>query len=101
MAETVVEVAARPIPTLTPELALVPAVTKALVPNLVQDTLDRITELLGVRGFLSEGYLDGSFAKLERDHRIVAVLDGSAAVTGTRSTASSTATPPLSPAFNN
>ncbi|MEU2235249.1 acyl-CoA dehydrogenase family protein [Streptomyces vietnamensis] len=81
VAETVVDVAARSIHTLTPELALVSAVTKALVPNLVQDTLDRITELLGVRGFLSEGYLDGSFAKLERDHRIVAVFDGSTAVT--------------------
>ncbi|WP_327164603.1 acyl-CoA dehydrogenase family protein [Streptomyces zaomyceticus] len=81
VAETVVDVAARAIHTLTPELALVSAVTKALVPNLVQDTLDRITELLGVRGFLSDGYLDGSFAKLERDHRIVAVFDGSTAVT--------------------
>ncbi len=81
VAGTVVDVAARAIHTLTPELALVSAVTKALVPNLVQDALDRITELLGVRGFLSEGFLDGSFAKLERDHRIVAVFDGSTAVT--------------------
>ncbi|MFD7303739.1 acyl-CoA dehydrogenase family protein [Streptomyces pharetrae] len=80
VAETVTTVAARAIHTLTPELSLVSAVTKALVPNLVQDTLDRITELLGVRGFLSEGYLDGAYAKLERDHRIVAVFDGSTAV---------------------
>jgi alkylation response protein AidB-like acyl-CoA dehydrogenase len=80
VAESVTTLAARSIHTLTPELSVVSAVTKAFVPTLVQDTLDRISELLGVRGFLSETYLDGSFAKLERDHRIVAVFDGSTAV---------------------
>ncbi|WP_058042025.1 acyl-CoA dehydrogenase family protein [Streptomyces roseifaciens] len=80
VAESVVDVAARSIHTLTSELSVVSAVTKALVPSLVQDSLDTLAELLGVRGFLSESYADGAFAKLERDHRIVAVFDGSTAV---------------------
>ncbi|MEV0177418.1 acyl-CoA dehydrogenase family protein [Streptomyces sp. NPDC050803] len=81
VAEAVTTVAARAVHTLTPEMAVVASVTKALVPTLAQDTLDRISELLGVRGFLSDDtYLDGAFAKLDRDHRIVAVFDGSTAV---------------------
>ncbi|MEZ7154946.1 acyl-CoA dehydrogenase family protein [Streptomyces sp. MAD19A] len=80
VAESVTTLAARSIHTVTPELAVISAVTKAFVPTLVQHTLDRISELLGVRGFLSESYEDGAFAKLERDHRIVAVFDGSTAV---------------------
>ncbi|GAA1226046.1 acyl-CoA dehydrogenase family protein [Streptomyces rhizosphaericus] len=80
VAEAVSTVAARSIHTLTPELSVISAVTKACVPALVQDVLDRLGELLGVRGFLSDTYRDGAFAKLERDHRIVAIFDGSTAV---------------------
>jgi alkylation response protein AidB-like acyl-CoA dehydrogenase len=80
VAEAVTVVAARSIHALTPEMAVISAVAKGLVPGLVQDTLERLAELLGVRSFLSESYEDGAFAKLERDHRIVAIFDGSTAV---------------------
>ncbi|WP_406492487.1 acyl-CoA dehydrogenase family protein [Streptomyces sp. NBC_01604] len=80
VAEAVTTVAARAIHTLTPEMSVIASVTKALVPTLAQDTLDQLSELLGVRSFLSDTYLDGAFAKLDRDHRIVAVFDGSTAV---------------------
>lgn len=80
VAEAVTAVAARSIHALTPEMAVISAVAKAFVPSLVQDTLERLAELLGVRSFLSESYEDGAFAKLERDHRIVAIFDGSTAV---------------------
>ncbi|MFD0140225.1 acyl-CoA dehydrogenase family protein [Streptomyces sp. NPDC127159] len=80
VAEAVTTVAGRAIHTLTPEMSVIASVTKALVPTLAQDTLDQLGELLGVRGFLSDTYLDGAFAKLDRDHRIVAVFDGSTAV---------------------
>ncbi|MEU5417060.1 acyl-CoA dehydrogenase [Streptomyces clavifer] len=79
-AEAVTAVAARSIHTHPEEMAVISAVTKAFVPTLVQDALERLAELLGLRGFLSESYEEGAFAKLERDHRIVAVFDGSTAV---------------------
>ncbi|MEU5092041.1 acyl-CoA dehydrogenase family protein [Streptomyces sp. NPDC021356] len=80
VAEAVTTVAARAIHTLTSEMSVIASVAKALVPTLAQDTLDQLGELLGVRSFLSDTYREGAFAKLDRDHRIVAVFDGSTAV---------------------
>ncbi|CAM5709859.1 acyl-CoA dehydrogenase [Streptomyces viridifaciens] len=59
------------------ELAAVSAIAKALAPTLVQGQLRLIGDLLGARGFLRdvEGY--GTFGKLERDHQIVSIFDGS------------------------
>jgi alkylation response protein AidB-like acyl-CoA dehydrogenase len=79
-AELTSEVAARSVQALTGEMSVVSAVTKAFVPTAVQEALDQLGELLGARGFLTGAYADGMFAKLERDHRIVAIFDGSTAV---------------------
>ncbi|MFE6049422.1 acyl-CoA dehydrogenase family protein [Kitasatospora sp. NPDC056446] len=59
------------------ELAAVSAIAKALAPTLIQGQLRLIGELLGARGFLLdvEGY--GAFGKLERDHQVVSIFDGS------------------------
>jgi hypothetical protein len=46
------------------------------VPTLVDGLLGQLAEMLGVRGY----FADGGFAKLVRDHRIVAIFDGSTAV---------------------
>ncbi|MFJ4870087.1 acyl-CoA dehydrogenase [Streptomyces sp. NPDC088757] len=65
---------------LTGEMSVVSAVVKAGVPDIVQLAIDDLTELVGARGFLTEHHEHGRFQKLERDHRIVAVFDGSTAV---------------------
>jgi alkylation response protein AidB-like acyl-CoA dehydrogenase len=77
LAEAVAFTAARAAHEIPRELSVVSAVTKALVPTLVQGQLRLIGELLGARSFLTgvEGY--GGFAKIERDHQIVSVFDGS------------------------
>ncbi|MFD3622510.1 acyl-CoA dehydrogenase family protein [Streptomyces sp. NPDC058676] len=80
LAEATGIVASRSIHALTGEMSVTSAVAKALVPDLVQGILDRSAELLGVRSFLTEEYADGAFAKLERDHRVIAIFDGNTAV---------------------
>ncbi|MFE7397840.1 acyl-CoA dehydrogenase family protein [Streptomyces sp. NPDC057557] len=80
VAEAVAVLAGRSAQTLTRELAVTAAITKAFVPTTVQRSVDALAELLGVRGFLTGVLEHGAFAKLDRDHRIVAVFDGSTAV---------------------
>ncbi|KND33185.1 acyl-CoA dehydrogenase family protein [Streptomyces acidiscabies] len=80
LAEAVAVLAGRSAQTLPRELAVTAAVTKAFVPTTVQRSVDALAELLGVRGFLTGVLEHGAFAKLDRDHRIVAVFDGSTAV---------------------
>lgn len=65
---------------LTGEMSVVSAVVKAGVPDLVQSAIDDLAELIGARGFLTDHYEHGRFQKLERDHRVVAIFDGSTAV---------------------
>jgi alkylation response protein AidB-like acyl-CoA dehydrogenase len=62
------------------EMSVVSAAVKAGVPEIVQLAVDDLAELLGARGFLTEHHAHGAFQKLERDHRIVAIFDGSTAV---------------------
>ncbi|MGP3964826.1 acyl-CoA dehydrogenase family protein [Nonomuraea sp. 3N208] len=78
--EATAEVAARAVHALPKELGVVSSVIKAFAPTVVQELLDKCGELLGVRAFLADGYADGAFAKLERDHRVVAIFDGSTQV---------------------
>ncbi|MFF6779752.1 acyl-CoA dehydrogenase family protein [Streptomyces sp. NPDC012510] len=79
IAEAVALLAARSVHTLPGELSVVSAICKAFVPTRTQETLTSLGELLGVRGFLTSPP-GGGFAKLERDHRICAIFDGSTAV---------------------
>ncbi|MFI6729732.1 acyl-CoA dehydrogenase [Streptomyces sp. R-74717] len=81
-AEAVSTLAARSVHALPGELSVTSAIAKAYVPTTVQDTLGRLAELLGVRGFLTSPP-GGGFAKLERDHRICAIFDGSTVVNRT------------------
>jgi alkylation response protein AidB-like acyl-CoA dehydrogenase len=80
LAEAVSTVAARGVHALTGELSVLSAVTKALVPALAASAIREIGELLGARSFLIDEYADGMFQKVDRDHRIVGVFDGSTAV---------------------
>ncbi|QFR02142.1 acyl-CoA dehydrogenase [Streptomyces phaeolivaceus] len=79
VAEAVSLLSVRSVHTLPGELSAISALTKAFVPTLTQETLASLGELLGVRGFLTSPP-GGGFAKLERDHRICAIFDGSTAV---------------------
>lgn len=80
LAQAVALFAARSIRALPGEMSVLSGVTKSLVPTVVDDTLVRLAELLGARGFLTEEYAHGAFAKLQRDHRIVPVFEGSTVV---------------------
>ncbi|QKW09294.1 acyl-CoA/acyl-ACP dehydrogenase [Streptomyces sp. NA04227] len=80
LAEAAALLAARSAHCLPGEMSVVSALVKAGVPDLVQQTIDELAELLGARGYLTEQHADGMFQKLERDHRIVAIFDGSTAV---------------------
>ncbi|UNS95070.1 acyl-CoA dehydrogenase [Streptomyces tubbatahanensis] len=80
LAEAVAVFAGRAAQTLPRELGVLSAVTKAFVPTTVQRALDLLGDLLGVRGFVTTVFAHGAFAKLDRDHRIVSIFDGSTAV---------------------
>ncbi|MFF0745885.1 acyl-CoA dehydrogenase family protein [Streptomyces sp. NPDC004111] len=77
LAEALAHTAARAAHEIPEELSLVSAVAKASVPGIVQGQLRLIGDLLGARGFLTEVEGYGPFAKLERDHQVVPVFDGS------------------------
>ncbi|WP_051950868.1 acyl-CoA dehydrogenase family protein [Actinacidiphila yeochonensis] len=77
LAEAVALFTARAAHTLTGELSVYSAVAKALVPTLVDEVVEKAGELLGARAFLTVEHADGAFQKLERDHRIVGIFDGS------------------------
>ncbi|MEW2193663.1 acyl-CoA dehydrogenase family protein [Streptomyces microflavus] len=79
-AEAVAVFAGRTAQTLPGELGVVSAITKAFVPTTVQRALDQLGDLLGVRGFVTTVFEHGAFAKLDRDHRVVGIFDGSTAV---------------------
>lgn len=80
LAEVVSLVAARSAHAMTAEMSVVSAVAKSYVPTLVDRMVADIGELLGARAFLMDVYADGAFQKLERDHRIVGIFDGSTIV---------------------
>jgi alkylation response protein AidB-like acyl-CoA dehydrogenase len=79
LAEATGLVAARAVHALTGEMSVVSAVAKAYVPAQVDDLVARLLHTLGPYGLLdADGH--GSFAKLERDHRIIGIFDGSSLV---------------------
>lgn len=79
-AEAAALFAARSVHSLTGELAVTSAVVKALAPALVDDALGELSELLGVRSYLTGEYDFGAYQKLWRDHQVVSVFDGSTPV---------------------
>jgi len=80
VAEAVAFAAARLAATATGEMAVASAVAKALIPELCQEAISKVGEVLGLRGFLSAHEPYRAFQKVDRDHRIVAIFDGSTAV---------------------
>lgn len=80
LAEAAALLAARCAHYLPGEMSVVSAAVKAGLPEIVQQAIDDLAELLGARGFLTTHHAYGMFQKLERDHRIVSIFDGSTAV---------------------
>ncbi|WP_256964464.1 acyl-CoA dehydrogenase family protein, partial [Streptomyces griseiscabiei] len=76
-AEIVSVLAARSVHTLPQEMAVISAVAKSYVPTRVDELIAACGELLGARAFLAGVHEHGAFQKLERDHRVVGVFDGS------------------------
>ncbi|MFB4300954.1 acyl-CoA dehydrogenase family protein [Actinomadura sp. NTSP31] len=73
-------VGARAVHGLTGEMSVVSAAVKALAPTLTDRMLGELAELLGSRAFLTREYAAGAFQKLQRDHRVVGIFDGSTVV---------------------
>ncbi|MFP3989081.1 AMP-binding protein [Streptomyces sp. E11-3] len=72
--------ATRSVHTLTEEQSAVSAVVKYLVPTLGDQLIGALRGLLGARAMLVDDHAHGVFQKIERDHRIVGIFDGSTAV---------------------
>nr|AEG64690.1 acyl-CoA dehydrogenase [Streptomyces viridochromogenes] len=81
LADAVGLVAMRSVHALTGEMSVVSAVAKAFVPSQVDENIARLLQLLAPYGLLGpSGDPHGTFAKLERDHRIIGIFDGSSLV---------------------
>lgn len=81
LAEAVSLVSGRAIHALTAELPVSSAITKYLVPTLVERMLPRLAKVMGSRALLvGDTYRHGRFQKVQRDHRIVGIFDGSTVV---------------------
>jgi alkylation response protein AidB-like acyl-CoA dehydrogenase len=79
-AEAVSLLATRSIPVLGGEQSVTSAIVKYLVPTAVDELIAGLGKVLGARAMLVDDHADGAFQKLERDHRIVGIFDGSTAV---------------------
>ncbi|MEW2050557.1 acyl-CoA dehydrogenase family protein [Streptomyces sp. NPDC051445] len=78
--EAVSLVATRGIHTLTGEQSAVSAVVKYLVPTVGDELIGGLRQVLGARAMLVADHAEGTFQKIERDHRIVGIFDGSTVV---------------------
>ncbi|MFE3634715.1 acyl-CoA dehydrogenase family protein [Streptomyces sp. NPDC059168] len=81
LAEATALVAARSLHALPGELGVLSAATKFLVPTLVDRLIRRLAKVMGSRSLLAgETQAYGRFQKVQRDHRIVGIFDGSTVV---------------------
>jgi alkylation response protein AidB-like acyl-CoA dehydrogenase len=73
-AEVVAAVGARSFHTSPGEMSVISAVVKSFVPSVAGEVISLAGELLGAAAFRDAR---GEYAKVERDHRIVEIFDGS------------------------
>lgn len=78
--EAVSLVATRGIHTLTGEQSAVSAIVKYLVPTVGDQLIAGLRQVLGARAMLVADHAEGTFQKIERDHGIVGIFDGSTVV---------------------
>ncbi|HYS41760.1 MAG TPA: acyl-CoA dehydrogenase [Pseudonocardiaceae bacterium] len=77
LVEAVSSLASRSLHTLTAQASITSSAVKAFVPTTVDDLIGHCGEVLGARAFVTRIYREGMFQKVERDHRIVPIFDGS------------------------
>ena len=80
LAEATSIVALRGVEAFPEEMSVIAAVAKGFVPTAVDLLLRQLGPMLGAVAFVADPSPHGAFEKLERDHRIVALFDGSTAV---------------------
>ncbi|MGH3805165.1 MAG: acyl-CoA dehydrogenase family protein [Pseudonocardiaceae bacterium] len=80
LCEAITVVVARAAHTLTGEMSVLAPVVKYLVPTTTDTAVARLGKLIGARSFLLDVLDHGAFQKIARDHRIVAIFDGSTVV---------------------
>jgi alkylation response protein AidB-like acyl-CoA dehydrogenase len=80
LAEAMSIVAFRAVQALTPEMAVIAAATKYLIPTRTEAMIARLRRLLGTHALLRNGHEHGCLGKVERDHRIVSLFDGNTVV---------------------
>ncbi|MGW5048873.1 acyl-CoA dehydrogenase family protein [Streptomyces griseoluteus] len=81
LAEATALVAARSLHALPGELSVLSAATKFFVPTAVDRLIRRLAKVMGSRSLLAgESQPYGRFQKVQRDHRIVGIFDGSTVV---------------------
>lgn len=76
-AEAVALVATRGLHALPGEQSVASAVVKYWVPTAVDGLITALARVLGARALLTDAHADGRFQKLQRDHQIVGIFDGS------------------------
>ena len=72
--------AVRSLHTAPDQMSLFSAIVKYLAPTQVDALISKLAAVLGARYYLREEHCWGIFQKIVRDHAIVSVFDGSAAV---------------------
>ncbi|WP_328537491.1 acyl-CoA dehydrogenase family protein [Streptomyces sp. NBC_00344] len=81
LAEAMALVTARSLHALPGELAVLSAAAKFLLPTLVDRLIRRLAKVMGSRSLLAgDTHRHGRFQKVQRDHRIVGIFDGSTVV---------------------
>lgn len=76
IAECVTLPVARSLSVAPSRLSLWSSVVKYLVPTLGEEVVQEAARVLGARGYLREGVASGAFQKLQRDHAIASVFEG-------------------------
>ena len=76
IAECVVTPAARCLTLAPGRLSLWSSLVKYFVPVLADEVVASMGTVLGARGYLREGVADGVFQKLQRDHSIASIFEG-------------------------
>jgi alkylation response protein AidB-like acyl-CoA dehydrogenase len=80
IAEAVALPVARALTARPERLSLWSSVAKYLVPVIADETIASMAAVLGARSYLCEGFADGVFQKLRRDHEIASIFDGTSHV---------------------
>lgn len=79
--ETVADVAGRCMHVFPEEMSVISALCKAFIPPTVEGSIAALAELVGLRSFVADHDVCEALEKIERDHRIVPIFDGSTVVT--------------------